>query len=294
MKQLFFSITIIFLVQVCTGQNSKQVILYGQCTKDSLKAAPFDKWYTTGYETYKPDSNTLLQLYKLNNKQTRIEIFFGTWCGDSKREVPRFLKLLDAFSFPASQVRLIAVGGSDSLYKQSPQHQESGKGIFRVPVFVVYNNGVETGRINEYPVYSLERDLLSILNREIYTPNYPAFPVIQQWLRSDMLTDNNISTQGLAGTISHLVKGEHELNSLGYLLLKQGKIKEALRIFQINYSLYPESSNVASSLGEGYFESGDYKKAVPLLERSLRIAKESDDIKPVLELLYKAKEKERS
>ncbi len=57
--------------------------------------------------------------------------------------------------------------------------------------------------------------------------------------------------------------------------------------------MYPESANIVSSLGEGYYENGDNKKAVSFLEKALELNKNPQDIKGILEILYKAKEKER-
>jgi tetratricopeptide (TPR) repeat protein len=207
--------------------------------------------------------------------------------------VPRFLKLLSAISFPDKKIQLIALGGGDSLVKQSPTHEETGLGIFRVPTFIIYKNGQEINRINEFPVFSLEQDLLTILHEKPYSPNYHSFETVLQWLNDGSLTDDNNSIRGLAEQLRPLVADEHELNSLGYLLLKQGKKKEALQIFRMNYTLYPESSNIASSLGEGYYENGDHKKAVSFLERSLELNKDPKAIKDILMILYKAKEKEK-
>lgn len=270
----------------------KSKILYGACTKDSLLLEPFRQWFGTGYDAYHPNPDIITSLQKIKMDNISIEIFFGTWCGDSKREVPRFLKLLQAISFPDKKISLIAVGTGDSLVKQSPQHEEAGKGIFRVPTIIVYKNAVEINRINEFSVLSLEKDLLQILNNEPVMANYQSFATIKKWLANGTLLDENNNNAGLAGTLRTLVKNENELNSLGYLLLKQDKKKEALRIFQINYNLYPESANIVSSLGEGYFETGDYKKAVALLERALELNKVPADIKGILEILYKAKGKE--
>ena len=86
-----------------------------------------------------------------------------------------------------------------------------------------------------------------------------------------------------------LVSGENELNSLAYLLLKQGMKKEALKLFQANYYLYPESANIISSLGEGYFENDDNSKAIVFLEKALELTKNPQDVKGILEILYKAK-----
>jgi len=67
---------------------------------------------------------------------------------------------------------LVMVGNNDSLYKKSPQHEEAGKNIVRVPTIIVDQKGVEIGRIIEFPVSSLEKDLLTILRKEKYQPNY--------------------------------------------------------------------------------------------------------------------------
>lgn len=86
-----------------------------------------------------------------------------------------------------------------------------------------------------------------------------------------------------------MVTGERELNSLGYVLLEQGKKAEALKIFQVNAILYPESANVLSSLGEGYYENADHHNAVVTLEKALELNKEPQLVKEILNVLYKAK-----
>ena len=279
-----------------TAQTSieKPKILYGICTKDSLTIDPFGKWFITNYDSYQPNAATIASLKKQSLDNISIKVFFGTWCGDSKREMPRFLKLLSAISFPDKRIQLIGVGTGDSLVKQSPGHEEVGLGVFRVPVFIIYKNGVEINRINEFPVFSLEKDLLGILTNQQYNPNYQSFASVLCWINDGILTDENNSTRGLAEQLRQLVCDEHELNSLGYLLLKQGNKKEAVRIFQINYNLYPESANVVSSLGEGYYETGDIKRAIAFLEKALELNKKPQEVKGILEILYKAKEKDKS
>jgi hypothetical protein len=41
-----------------------------------------------------------------------------------------------------------------------------------VPTIIVEQKGAEIGRIIEFPVTSLEKDLLTILRKEKYQPNY--------------------------------------------------------------------------------------------------------------------------
>lgn len=294
MNKLFISFCLLFpAITMAQTTIERPNIIYGICSKDNLSADPFGKWFISGYNDYTPNTAITEQLKKQSIDKISIEIFFGTWCGDSKREVPRFLKLLHNISFPEKKVTLIGLGNGDSLYKQSPRHEEAGKGIFRVPTFIIYRNGIEINRINEFPIFSLERDLLTIISNGQYSPNYHSFALVMQWLAEDILLDDNISTAGLAQQLRLLVKNEYELNSLGYLLLNHDKKKEALRVFQINYFLYPESANVISSLGEGYYETNDFKKAISFLEKALEINKKLDDIKGILEILYKTKQKEK-
>jgi tetratricopeptide (TPR) repeat protein len=294
MRRIIGLLFIIYSFPVSAQSTDKPRILYGVCSKDSLMTEPFATWYNPGYKDYTPNSTTVSSLKALAFDNISIKIFFGSWCGDSKREVPRFLKLLSAISFPEKKVQLIALGSGDSLVKQSPQHEEAGLGIYRVPTIIIYENGVESGRINEFPVYSLEKDLVAILRNQPYPPNYYTFHSIREWLNDGTLADENISVRGLAAQLKILVGGEYELNSLGHLFLKQGKKAEALKIFQVNYEIYNESAVAAASLGEGYFENGHYKKAITALERSLDMNKDPKAIKQVLEILYKAKEKEKS
>jgi CubicO group peptidase (beta-lactamase class C family) len=63
---------------------------------------------------------------------------------------------------------------------------------------------------------------------------------------------------------------ERELNGLGYNLLGQKKIKEAIKVFQLNAEAYPESSNVYDSLGEAYMLNGEKAPAIENYEKSLK------------------------
>jgi thiol-disulfide isomerase/thioredoxin len=257
------------LYLVLNAQQPADRILYGTISKDSLQQAPYNKWFNKNYADYTTDGQVKKQLEALSLKGITIEIIMGTWCGDSKREVPRFLKILEDINFDNSKIKIIGVGNGDSLYKQSPQGEEKGKGIFRVPVFIIYKNGVETGRINEFAAASLERDFLAIAGNAAYSPNYKSFFLIKKWMNESILADSNANIRGLAAQVKMLVANEHELNSAGYVLLKQGSIKEAVTLFRINAILYPESGNVLSSLGEGYLQNGSIDNAVAILENSL-------------------------
>ncbi|HEY0677383.1 MAG TPA: hypothetical protein VGD17_03815 [Chitinophagaceae bacterium] len=137
-------------------------ILLGRISVSHLQQPPFNEWYAKEYAAYKPDSVVTDSLANLMAPY-RFEIFLGTWCGDSKREVPRLMKILDDMKVKPSSIDIISVGNNDTLYKQSPTHEESGKNIYRVPHLNIYRDGKEVGRIIETPVKSWEKDMLVIL-----------------------------------------------------------------------------------------------------------------------------------
>lgn len=186
MKSIILVITVLCIVmtQFCVKAQTKtnfanievknssgEPMLLGHCDISFLQQGVYKNWYQPGYDQYTPDSSTV-QLLNGLLKGKQIDIFLGTWCGDSRREVPRMMKILTQAGVQQQQIRLIFVSNESNSYKQSPQHEEAGKNIKRVPTLIVYENEKEMGRIIEYPVVSLEKDLLSILRQEKYVPNY--------------------------------------------------------------------------------------------------------------------------
>ena len=94
---------------------------------------------------------------------------WGTWCGDSKRETPRFYKVMEAADFNFKKnFKLVAVNRG----KKTPDNLQEGKNIIRVPTFIFYKKGKEIGRYVEYPRESMEKDFLKILKGEDYKHSY--------------------------------------------------------------------------------------------------------------------------
>jgi tetratricopeptide (TPR) repeat protein len=78
---------------------------------------------------------------------------------------------------------------------------------------------------------------------------------------------------------------ERQLNSLGYRLMQQGKIKEAIRVLQLNVEAYSQSGNVYDSLGEAYMKNGDKQLAIENYEKSLKLAPENANAVEMLKKL---------
>ena len=143
------------------------VMLLGKANRKGFQMDAFKDWFNAGYESYSVESETVEKLKPLL-KDVEITVFMGTWCEDSQRETPHFYKILDEANFDESKLTLITV--SDE--KITPQGFEDGKNITNVPTLIFYKNDKELGRIVEYPIESLEKDMLTILSGKDYKHAY--------------------------------------------------------------------------------------------------------------------------
>jgi len=66
-----------------------------------------------------------------------------------------------------------------------------------------------------------------------------------------------------------LFVNEGDLNGLGYVLMGQQKMAEAIAILGLVAEAWPQSANAYDSLGEAYARSGDKAKAIENYQRSL-------------------------
>lgn len=147
--------------------------LVGQITTEGLSSKSYKDWYSSNYDQYEIASEQV-NLFKNELSKHKILVFMGTWCGDSKREVPRFIKILEAAEFPMEHLKIVAVDRRKERYKKSPNGEEWGLSIKRVPTFIFLKNGKETNRIIERPITTLEDDIKAIVTGAAYTPNYPS------------------------------------------------------------------------------------------------------------------------
>ncbi|WP_169315736.1 thioredoxin family protein [Haliscomenobacter hydrossis] len=271
MKKVLFVPVFALLTTVFFAQNTPDPKLLGPVKASDFQQAPYAQWYNPGHQNYTPNPAIEAQLKQQNTASISIKIVFGSWCGDSKRELPRMMKLLNKINFPAQKITLIGVDNADSTYKQSPGREDRGLHVFRVPTFIVYENGVEINRINESPVESLERDLLKILRKETYAPNFGSYAYLQQWLKEGLLSDENINYMGLANQIRHKISSESELNAAGYYWLNSGNEKAALTVLRMNAALHPNSANVYDSLGDAQLKNGNKERAIVFFEQALKL-----------------------
>jgi thiol-disulfide isomerase/thioredoxin len=138
----------------------KRNVLVGACNRKAFLEGNFGIYYNSEYERYQPSE---LFINKLKEKINGVDIvvIYGEWCGDSKVQVPHFMKVIDKAGLPSVNLKIFAVNRE----KKAVITDLSKYNIERVPVFIVYQDGVELGRITETPKKTLEKDLWNIVKK---------------------------------------------------------------------------------------------------------------------------------
>ena len=140
-------------------------MLVGDISKDEL--------FSTHREFYQNylDAEPLSSDEKLDLDGISLKVLFGTWCHDSQREIPRFLRLLEDINMKPEMISLIGL----DYNKNEPLNRGEILEVRRTPTIIFYKNDIEIGRIEEAPKLALEgvgfvsvslkENLLFILNK---------------------------------------------------------------------------------------------------------------------------------
>lgn len=102
--------------------------------------------YAQEYRRYTPYYKALAVLLE-EKEVVEVLAFYGIWCKDSRREIPRLLKLADLIGAEQKAdfyVELIPVNRKLERLDQGRPVQ-----ISKTPTLVVYRGGIEVGRIEE-------------------------------------------------------------------------------------------------------------------------------------------------
>lgn len=148
--------------KVVFDESSNQEIILGPCDKEGLISSPVTNWFMLEYDNYSIDEETLKSINTELLQEVEILIVMGTWCSDSQRELPRFIKIADYLTMNTGQLIIIGVDKN----KKADKIPITRMNIDLVPTFIFYSEGNEIGRIVETPTESLEKDFLSILSNK--------------------------------------------------------------------------------------------------------------------------------
>ena len=170
MKNLFVSLILLITTAFAGAQEINQKVwdddlgkkvLVGTCDREELTRGEFGEFYEEEFGAYQPSKEVVDQIREIINKgaEVRVIVIFGEWCGDSRREVPRFFKLADETGLSENDITIYAVNRK----KKGVKIDLSKYDVQYVPTFIIYENGKEKGRIVEAPDNTLEEDFLDIL-----------------------------------------------------------------------------------------------------------------------------------
>lgn len=154
-KKTGFSLALVFLSMMFLNA---QIEMQGPLTKEEvLQNCP--DWKIVA-ESYVPNAMAIENLRALR-QEIRVEVYFGTWCSDSKTHVGEYFKIMELVGNPVFVTSFVGLARDKEARKPYIQ----GKDVTRLPTFIVSVNGQEKGRIVEIPKKSVEEDLVDIITK---------------------------------------------------------------------------------------------------------------------------------
>jgi thiol-disulfide isomerase/thioredoxin len=130
--------------------------LTGLSSRAKLESHP--GWEHLRGQGYHPDPAAVATI-RGHATDLQVMVFVGTWCPDSKRHVPRLLKLLDLAGVTETQ---LIIYGLDHAGMESDERARTWQ-VRYVPTFVFLRKGRELGRVVESPTGTLEGDVAAIV-----------------------------------------------------------------------------------------------------------------------------------
>lgn len=136
------------------AQTPDERILMGTVSVDSLQHDTSLHWLNKAAPYY-ANTEAVAKL-TAHKDQLFIQVFCGSWCEDTQRELPKFLQVA------------AASGIKHSMYfvdrnKQSKAGEEKKYNILFVPTFIVLYEGKEIGRIVEMAPKGIENHIAELV-----------------------------------------------------------------------------------------------------------------------------------
>lgn len=126
----------------------------GEATEDQIVAA-HPEWGEIA-DAWAPNSEAVATIAAADD--VTIEVFLGTWCGDSRREVSRWFGAMDDLE-----------GGPTVRYVAVDRRMQAGDvpipdTLTNVPTFYVSRDGEALGRVVETAVENIEVDIADLIS----------------------------------------------------------------------------------------------------------------------------------
>ncbi len=290
MKKIVF--LLLLIPYIATSQKSYldkdgNPHLWGMIKINDLKKSPYSDWYAASMVNYNLKNQGKI---KDGLKDVEVKIYMGTWCGDSKRWVPRFIEQWLELELRTEQLQIIGVHNEDALYKQSPDKSENKYDIHRVPTFVFEKDGKEIGRIVESPVNDLYTDLSQISLGYPTEPRYKGVTYIASIL--DTLTisvEDEHENMKIARRIYRDVSYVGEMNTYAKKLYTEGRVNEAEWVYHLNTILYKYHPFTHQQMGAFYEKTGRIDEAIEKYYKALTIDPKNQQVISLIHNLNSSK-----
>ncbi len=165
MKKLLFPVMLLFIISVftVTGFTAVDAVKAEKTVKveqvKPIKILDNPGWLET-YTNYEVDESFLDTLKSKVDESLKVDVYLGFWCSDSKRNVPRFYKIIENLDGTGIKVNYFSCGRKPS---KEVKYFAADVKVERVPTFIFYRDGKEIGRIIENPKTSILEDFLEIV-----------------------------------------------------------------------------------------------------------------------------------
>ena len=152
---------------IAQSQNHRDNVNEEKPKQDSLMLVgrfSFENWQRE--MNWQLDTNYHIDAHKINEFDDLIAknnisflIFAGSWCPDSRSELPKIIELFKEANLNESKYELLGV----DRMKFEPSGKYLEYKIERVPTLIVLKDGKEIGRIVEYPAGNWIDDIIGII-----------------------------------------------------------------------------------------------------------------------------------
>ena len=133
-------------------------ILIGHCDLNGLQEFPgLEEYFSHALHEYIIDPDHMGVLIPVVN-EFDITIVLGTWCSDTRVQVPVFIRILQDTGYDLERLNIIAVNRQKTAEGTGLEEME----IEMVPTFIFYYDSEEAGRIVETPETTFEGDMVKI------------------------------------------------------------------------------------------------------------------------------------
>ena len=118
------------------------------------------QWKVKIDEKYEPKDKWMDSINTQVKGDHDVRMYVGTYCPDSKKWVPRLLKMRE--ELPLGNIDVISVDTT----KKDVEGLAEADNLEKIPTFIFYKNGKEVGRIVEKPKGRLEKAIFVTLKNK--------------------------------------------------------------------------------------------------------------------------------